>query len=609
MTTPPTLISLFKEQLENESAKIAASRSLNERGDFLIWWYFLKLMGLDATEIEEIVCDGPNDLGIDAIWITEDGFVHFYQFKNPGATESGFPGGEVDKVLAGLNLILSRKHESIANPALRGQVEEIYQNVPAGYRLHLVTSGAGISGESRAKLDAFVSQLNGPSESFFTWQVEDIKALQDAFYQKNLPTVETPIVLELSQTPYPVRSADHDCYMFHTTGTVLATLYDTHGEQLLQQNIRVYQGDRATNAAIRKTCAGADSGNFFHFNNGVTFLCESAGWDAFTRRLTLERAQVVNGGQTIRVLSGVLKAGELRGDVVVPVRVITSQGDKEFGSNVAVNLNNQNRIEPSFLRSNDPRIVQLASSLASLGWYLERREGEVEALTSAERTSIESRIGRSLEGRVIRLKEGIQAYVSTFMRQPELAKKNPKKMFLSAEDGGFFDRIFTNELSADRLVTAQRLAWGVDEFVGQFMTRKRRKERVADWKNDYRILLGDSLVDRHGTVLDQVIPQSAVFLSAIVFEDWVTLMGRRIEDLIQKLEASDYSILIEKLESIIELAKGDPRLAKSWPTLLKSQSFFDTCASFLKGRRTRREHKESQQQSNSALQRTRKTRR
>jgi hypothetical protein len=105
------------------------------------------------------------------------------------------------------------------------------------------------------------------------------------------------------------------------------------------------------------------------------------------------------------VLESALREGHLRSEVGVVVRVITSQGDKEFASNVSVNLNNQNRIEPSFLRSNEPRVVQLANALASMGWYLERREGEVESLTAAERTAIENKIGGSLEGRIIRLKE------------------------------------------------------------------------------------------------------------------------------------------------------------------------------------------------------------
>jgi len=94
----------------------------------------------------------------------------------------------------------------------------------------------------------------------------------------------------------------------------------------------------------------------------------------------------------------------LKEDVLVPARVITSSGDKDFANNVAVNQNNQNPMGSSFLRSNDQRVVQLDYALAALGWYLERREGELKSLTLQERAAIEARIGRALDGRKITLK-------------------------------------------------------------------------------------------------------------------------------------------------------------------------------------------------------------
>jgi hypothetical protein len=57
---------------------------------------------------------------------------------------------------------------------------------------------------------------------------------------------------------------------------------------LLQRNIRVDQRDTATNRSIEGTCAGGDSANFLHFNNGVTFICDKADWDPFQKTLTLE---------------------------------------------------------------------------------------------------------------------------------------------------------------------------------------------------------------------------------------------------------------------------------------------------------------------------------
>ena len=577
------LVSLFKEQLENESTALQDQYGLEKRGDLLIWWYFLRIAELEDTTIEEICCDGGNDLGIDAVWIDDENLVHFYQFKNPVDQEAGFPDGEIDKVLSGLRLILNRKHAEIANEGLRGRVEEIYQSVRTGYRLHLVSSGAGLARESRIKLDNFKGELEGPSDDFFLWEDVNISILQDRFYRKTLPTVEDPITWELVQAPYQVRSADHDSYVFDLPGRKLAELYEQHGEQLLQQNIRVYEGDKATNNSIRATCTGDHSGNFLHFNNGVTLLADRAAWDAFARSVTLQHTQIVNGGQTVRVLHTAHNAGTLKEDVSVVVRVITSSGDKGFANTVAVNLNNQNRITPSFLRSNDPRIMQLASSLASLGWYLERRQNEVKGLTPVEKREVEARIGRSLDGHVIRLKEGTQAYVSSFMRLPELAKKNPKLMFLGTTDGGYFDRIFSQDLTADTFVQAHSIASLVGTFVKEFMKHKRRKERVADWREDYATLLDRPVVDRHGSTLDQVIPQSVVFLSAVVFDEQVRQQGGTPEDCIEGLAHNASIVLGRIIDSTIRFAEGDTKWERSWPTLLKSQSFFDNYCSFRRG--------------------------
>ncbi len=132
MADPKTLLTLFKEQLENESAQLATKYSLDKRGDLLTWWYFIRILGILDSDINEIVCDGGNDLGIDAVRIDDDDFVHFYQFKNPESLDAAFPEGDVDKVLSGLNLILARGHDSIANDELRGRIQEIYQSVRNG---------------------------------------------------------------------------------------------------------------------------------------------------------------------------------------------------------------------------------------------------------------------------------------------------------------------------------------------------------------------------------------------------------------------------------------------------------------------------------------------
>jgi hypothetical protein len=62
-------------------------------------------------------------------------------------------------------LILNRRHDEIANPELKARLDEVYQQLPKGYRIHFVTSGQGIPHEAEVKLDALIDELRGPSSS------------------------------------------------------------------------------------------------------------------------------------------------------------------------------------------------------------------------------------------------------------------------------------------------------------------------------------------------------------------------------------------------------------------------------------------------------------
>ncbi len=582
--TGSPLLALFKEQLQAECASIAKMYSLQRRGDPLIYWYFMRLHEFTDTEVGEVFCDGSGDLGVDAIWIDDEDLVHFYSFKNPEDPMKAFPAGDVDKTISGLRLILNRKHDQIANPELKARMDEVYQRLPKGYRIHFVSSGLGVPQESVVKLNALIDELRGPSSSIVFWEEQSLGQLQEVFYQQSLPAVKDPITFGIAPAPYMCRSGVADCYLFHVTGEKLAGLYETHGEGLLQRNIRVDQRDTATNRSIEETCAGGDSKNFLHFNNGVTFLCDSAHYDGFQHILKLEKAQVVNGGQTIRALHRAKVKGSLQNDVLVPARAITSSGDKDFANNVAVNQNNQNQVGTGFLRSVDPRVVQLDHALASRGWYLERREGELKNATVHEIAAIQQRIGHSVEDRTIRLKDGAQAYTATFYGQPELAKKNPKKIFLSVSDGGSYERIFSSNMTAEKMIIAHEIKTYVEDFVRKFSGIRRKVQASDELQTAYEPILGKQLAAQHSDVIHQVMAQCSLFLCGTIFQDLVDIQKKDPSSVPGELASEGSSLIQMHLLHIIDYAKNNKDKAdKSWPVLLKSNTFFTYITAYLAG--------------------------
>jgi hypothetical protein len=140
-------------------------------------------------------------------------------------------------------------------------------------------------------------------------------------------------------------------------------------------------------------------------------------------------------------------------------------------------------------------------------------------------------------------------------------------------------------MSAEKFVVAQRLKWITDEFVERFMNLKRRKARGADWVSEYTELLGPELVHEFGDRLDQVVPQCSVFLCALLFEDHIVLRKEQPATLLAALGADNFVAIYDKLTVILQFARDNPTSAnKSWPTLLKSQPFFENVASYLRGR-------------------------
>lgn len=578
MTAIPEILKLFKEQLANEIKGIVRQHDFNTDGYGFAYWYFKHVKAMTDIESAEQICDGGSDLGIDAIEIHDDEVI-FYQFKNPLSLEKVVGAGEIDKMISGLELILNREHKDLANAELVSRLEEIYSFTPTGYQIAIVCSSLGeLPNEAAIKLDSFCNKYSGAAKDLFKWKYSSLNDIHNSFYSANLPTLDATLDVPLSMPPYMTKIGEHETYIFGLDGTYLADLYDRHGESILQQNVRMFEGDRGTNVAIAETATSSvNAKDFFHFNNGISVICDSAVHKPFSNELSLERPQIVNGGQTIRILHKTMKSGRLKSDVHVAVRVITTSKNKEFASNVAVNLNNQTRVDNTFLRSNDPRIVQLFHGLSALGYHLERRAGEIEALLPEEIAELEKRYGSPIANKVIPLKDGMQAYVATFYGDPQLAKKDPAKIF--TDDGGSFSKVLQSGLTAEQFHIAYNWSQLVAAQVDAFKKLK-RKHYVdsADRKATYAAHFGVAATKQFPDT-DAAVPQITVFGLSLLYEKYVKSCGYNPARVLDVLR-NQPELIWEAFSEIIA-TKNALKLDKSWPTLLKSGTFFRDTVSHL----------------------------
>jgi hypothetical protein len=567
----PEILNLFKEQLNNQVESFVNKQGFENSGYGFAYWYFRNIGRMTDIEAKEQICDGGGDLGIDAIEFN-DSQVIFYQFKNLVAIDKGFAAGDVDKMISGLDLILSRQHAKIANPELLARLQEIYAFTPAGYKIVIACSSqVDLPIDARIKLDNFCEKNSGAARDLFSWEFHNLNSVHNNFYTANLPTLDATLDMDLGRAPYMTQIGEHETYLFDLNGIYLAKLYDEHGESLLQQNVRMFEGDGGTNLAIAKTASSeTEAKDFFHFNNGISMICDAATFQPFNNKLSLERPQIVNGGQTIRILHRCFTDNDLQADVHAAIRVITTGKDKEFASSVAVNLNNQTRVDNTFLRSNDPRIVQLLHSLAAHGYFLERRAGEIDAMLPDEVKELEARFGAPLSNRVIPLKDGMQAYVATYYGDPQLAKKDSSKIF--TDDGGSFSKILQSDLTAEKFRDAYELSRLVSAQVDKFKILKRKRYSDESERKSAYIKEFGSLVEPQFDELDAAIPQITIFGMSVLYEKHVKFGKCDLADVVKTL-VKDSSDIWNGLVELVE-CKNALKDERSWPTLLKSGPFY-----------------------------------
>lgn len=159
------------------------------------------------------------------------------------------------------------------------------------------------------------------------------------------------------------RNDDFDVYLTYISGETLSRVYDDHKSRLMDGNVRAYlKRTQKTNKGISETIRLCPM-DFVAYNNGISAVAAADNSDI--RPLgenvfliySLDRFQIVNGGQTTVTLYLCSKDGRDLSDVVVPIKltVLKKQDlNADIVSNIAVYANTQTAISKSDLASNKP---------------------------------------------------------------------------------------------------------------------------------------------------------------------------------------------------------------------------------------------------------------
>ncbi|MBB4120391.1 AIPR family protein [Martelella radicis] len=408
----------------------------------LILEHFFPNRNLDFPEM---VVDGGNDLGVDAIEVIERderAEVYIFQAKHRTtlkSTDRTINDSEVLKIATFLRAVFDKEPRLLetGNLQLSEAVSRIWSLHQKGticeYRIVFCTNGMGLSSSAEGIISSSLKSLYatqyevyGPKEI-----LRDIGARERE--------AESGYLQVIGREAYERSDGDIRGVIASVDARSFVSLIQTDDARtikrhLFDENLRIFLGaNGGYNSNIIETAASSDSHLFWYLNNGITITCRDYAYNKghVNPKIQLTDFQIVNGAQTSHsLLKAFKKSPESFENVVILVRIYATNRE-DIAERVAVATNSQARIQSRDLRANDPVLKKLEISFRDRGYYFERKRN--------------MHSDRDPRRRIDALKLG-QILLSFQVREPDKAKTDSDSIF-----GERFHQIFHERHEIDTL--------------------------------------------------------------------------------------------------------------------------------------------------------------
>lgn len=402
------------------------------------------MLDLDMDETFDCLTEGGGDFGVDAMHTSEENDGEFgvtlfqTKYKEDLDAESNFPENGIVALINAIRHIFDPSAELGAiNDRLRVKVEEARSLIRDGFipRVRAIACNNGRKWNDNAQQ---AIERAGFGEQV-TWEHVNHDVLV-GILQRPKQVNET---LRLTGKGLVEDLNFSRVCIGRMPVSEVAALMQTHGERLLERNIRRYLGlhGNRVNEGIRDTLRSADSANFYFFNNGLTLVCDDFSYNALQSsdfQIKVENLQIVNGGQTcmtiLKTADELAKEGKTlpqEASVLVRLYKLPKQNE-DLVLKITNATNSQNPVDLKDLRANDARQQRLEQSVKDLS-YVYRRKRLDAAAKPNEITS-----GTAAE-----------ALLAVWRNKPHQAKFFTREHF-----GKLYDFIFTDDTNGAQVITA-----------------------------------------------------------------------------------------------------------------------------------------------------------
>jgi hypothetical protein len=328
----------------------------------LLAWFLEHFYRLEETDAQDAVCDGPDDKGIDGIYVDDNleridvlqsrlvlknkglGDVQLKEFR--GTLSQFDKPSKVTALAAGTRNLELR---NLINSA--GVVDKLRK----GYAVR----GVFVTNAMR-NADATKYLRGEPSLNLY-----DRQGLTDGYVPTGpTPAVGKPVTFDI----FGFDSAEYQAgniriLVAPLSATDLIKLDGLPSGELFAWNVRQSLGRTKVNKDIGRSIGEvSEHKNFLLYHNGLTILCKSV--KLRKEKITISGYSVVNGCQSLTSLYD--HRQQVSGELRILARLIELPPDDELAEKITHHSNNQNPINARDLQANSTLQRRLQNEFASL---------------------------------------------------------------------------------------------------------------------------------------------------------------------------------------------------------------------------------------------------
>lgn len=399
-----------------------------------------------SDDFDEIITDGSDDRGIDAVHVIEHGdqaIIYLFQAKyrdTLATTDKTINETEIHKIAMFLHELREQAEHLAAcsNFRLQQAAKRIWdlhrRGVLCRYQIVLCSNDQGLSHAARGILESSISTFDQVKYEFYGASdlLRDIASHGQSAESGSIQVVSKEL-FERSDGDIRGVIASIDARSF--VSLISTADGKSIKRHLFEDNLRIFLGATGGyNPEIIRTATSTDSHLFWYLNNGITVTCRNFSYNKGHPNpiIKLEDFQIVNGAQTSHsLIEAASENPSALENVVLMVRIYATNRT-DIAERVAVATNSQARIQDRDLRANHSILKKLELAFAERGYFLERKRN--------------MHSDRDAACRVDAMKLG-QIILAYYLQEPDRARTESDAIF-----GHRFSAIFHEHHNVDELV-------------------------------------------------------------------------------------------------------------------------------------------------------------